>query len=349
MDKINVFIIDDSAVVREILAEKLSKHPRITVVGTAIDPFVAREKIVKLKVDVITLDIEMPKMDGLTFLKYLMKYYPIPVIVVSSLADKQNRASMEALELGAVDIVPKPGGPYSVNDIIDLLTEKIFAASEVDFEKIKMISKKNMIENKINNKMKYLSRIKTTNKLIGVGASTGGTSAMEIFFRGFDIDFPPTLAVIHMPEKFTGTFAARLNDLCRVNVKEAENNERALPGNIYLAPGNYHMIVKSIGTDNIIKILKGPKVHGQRPAVDILFQSIADNIGENSIGVLLTGMGKDGAAGMQKMKNNGSITLAQDEATSIVFGMPKAAIDLNVVDYVQPIDRIADKLKILLY
>jgi len=340
MSKINVLIIDDSAVVREILSSQLADHPKINVVGAAIDPYIAREKLAKHNVDVITLDIEMPRMDGLTFLKYLMRYYPIPVVVVSSLTDRKNRASLQALELGAVDIVPKPGGPYSVGEIIEILSEKIIAASLADFEKIKEAVRRNR-ERSAKAEVKYLARIGTTNKLIAVGASTGGTTALEKLFSGFDRSFPPTLAVIHMPERFTGTFAERLNELCPVDVKEAEHNERVLSGTVYIAPGNYHLAVRAVGAERIIKIIKGPKLHNQRPAVDVLFQSVADNVGENAIGVLLTGMGKDGADGLKRMREKGAYTIAQDERSSIVFGMPKAAIDLGAVESVLPLDKIA--------
>jgi two-component system chemotaxis response regulator CheB len=341
--KIKVFVIDDSAVVRDILVKHLAKYSFIEVVGTAVDPFIAREKIVKLEIDVITLDIELPRMDGLTFLKYLMKYYPIPVIILSSLADKRNRASMEALELGAVDIVPKPGGPYSVSEVIDILARKIEEASHVDFEKVKQISQKNSIQKHEDNTT-MLSRIKTTNKLIAIGASTGGTNALEIVFKNFEKSFPPTVCVIHMPEGFTATFAERLNDICQVNVKEAENNEKALPGWVYIAPGNYHLVVKALGTDYILKTIKTPYVHNQRPAVDVLFKSVAENVGQNTIAALLTGMGRDGALGMLDIKKSGGYCIAQDEATSVVFGMPKVAIELGATDKVLPIDKITHNI-----
>ncbi len=343
MDKVHVLVIDDSAVVREILGSKLAQHRDIEVVATAIDPYNAREKIARHRVDVITLDIEMPRMDGLTFLKYLMRYYPIPVIIVSSLADKKNRASLDALELGAVDIVPKPGGPYSVGEIIDLLIDRILAASRVDFAKVKEIVRKNR-EPAGGEKVKFLTRIKTTNTLIAVGASTGGTSTMEILFKSFNRSFPATLAVIHMPERFTRTFAERLNEICPVDVKEAENDERLLPGTVYIAPGNCHMQVRAFGTEQTLRISSGPKMHNQRPAVDVLFQSVAENIGKNAIGVLLTGMGRDGAAGLLAMKQQGAYTIAQDERTSIVFGMPKEAIALGATDVVLPIERIAGEI-----
>jgi two-component system chemotaxis response regulator CheB len=344
MSKINVLIIDDSAVVREILSSRLARHPRINVVGAAIDPYIAREKIAKNEVDVITLDIEMPRMDGLTFLKYLMRYHPIPVVVVSSLTDHKNRASLAALELGAVDIVPKPGGPYSVGEIIDLLAEKIIAAAEADFGKVKETAQKNQA--RVNKgHVKYLTRIETTNKLIAIGASTGGTSTLELLFKSFDKSFPPAVTVIHMPERFTRTFAERLNELCEVDVKEAEHNDRVLPGTVYIAPGNYHLKVHAVGAELILKVVKGPKLFNQRPSVDVLFQSVAENVGKNAIGIILTGMGKDGAAGLKLMRDNGAFTIAQDERTSIVFGMPKVAIEIGAACTVLPIEKIADEVR----
>jgi two-component system chemotaxis response regulator CheB len=347
MTPVNVFIIDDSAIVRKILTEELSKHPLINVVGSAIDPYVARTKIAKLHIDVITLDIELPRMDGLTFLRYLMKSYPIPVVVVSSITDNKNAASIKALELGAVDIVPKPGGPFSVEEVIDQLCDKIFAANEIDHEKMVDLSER-VKKAGLNHTERYLTRVDTTHKLIAVGASTGGTNAMEIVFKSFDTSFPPTVAVIHMPEKFTYAFAERLNDICPLHVKEAVNNEIIHPGTIYIAPGNFHTKVKAYGKEIVTKVVKGPHIHHQRPAVDVLFHSVAKYVGLNSIGILLTGMGRDGAEGLLNIKNNGGKTIAQDEKTSIVFGMPKEAINLGAVEYVLPIDKITRKVISLL-
>jgi two-component system, chemotaxis family, protein-glutamate methylesterase/glutaminase len=341
---INVLIVDDSALVREILSDGLSKDGRINVVGIAGDPYAAREIIAKKRVDVMTLDIEMPRMDGLTFMNYLMKYHPIPVIVVSSLVDKSNEASIRALELGAVDVVAKPDGSLSVQGIIENLVEKIISGSYIDFDKHKKIIHENHRTNERKDPRKLLSTIKATNKIIAVGASTGGTQALEVLFKGCKPDFPPIVAVIHMPEKFTYSFAKRLNEICRINVKEAENNERLTGGTVYMAPGNYHMTIKNSGKDSIIKIMPGPRVNHQRPAVDILFNSVAENAGKNSIGILLTGMGNDGAAGLLNIRNNGGYTIAQDEETSIVWGMPKEAIGLGAVDDVMPLYDIAGRL-----
>ncbi len=347
MSKIKVLIVDDSAIVREILTEKLSRDPRIEVVGSAIDPYVARDKLEKTDVDVITLDIEMPRMDGLTFLRQLMKYYPKPVIIVSSLAKSSSKAAMEALELGAVDVVPKPGGPFSIEEVVDILIDRIISANEVDLSKLQANSKK-LQETAITGKKgqkSYLATLKTTNQLIAVGASTGGTIALEEIFKNWYQDFPPTLVVIHMPERFTATFASRLNDICQVMVKEAENGERLLSGTIYIAPGNYHMLLRTQGTERTLRIVSGPKVCNQRPAVDTMFESVAIQAGRNCIGILLTGMGKDGAQGLLKIKNAGGYTIAQDEASSIVWGMPKEAINLGASDCVLPLKDIPEYVR----
>lgn len=346
MGKIRVLIVDDSAIVREILTDRLSKHPQIEVVGSAMDPYIARDKLEKMDVDVITLDIEMPRMDGLTFLRQLMKHYPRPVIVVSSLAKDSSPAAMEALELGAVDVVPKPGGPFSVEEVVDLLTDRIIAASRADTSKLASLSERIKARNAQAKAPKsYLSSIQTTQQLIAVGASTGGTIALEEIFRDWEPDFPPTLAVIHMPEKFTATFASRLNDLCKVTVKEAEHGERVVTGTIYIAPGNYHMMLKTQGTEKTIRIVQGPKVCNQRPAVDPLFESVAQQVGRNCLGVLLTGMGKDGAQGLLKIKQAGGHTIAQDEASSIVWGMPKEAIDLGAADKILALNDVTGYIK----
>lgn len=341
MPKIRVFIVDDSAIVREILTDRLSRHPSIEVVGSAMDPYIARDKLDKVDVDVITLDIEMPRMDGLTFLRQLMKHYPKPVVVVSSLARDGNGAALQALELGAVDVVPKPGGPVTVDEVVDLLIDRIIAAAKADLSRLRETSRRLNELPRAQGPKKYLSSIETTNRLIAVGASTGGTVALETLFLGWEPDYPPTLAVIHMPERFTASFASRLNDICRVRIKEAEEGERIMPGTVYIAPGGYHMILKTKGTERTLKIATGPKVCNQRPAVDPLFDSVADQVGRNCIGILLTGMGRDGAQGLLRIHEAGGHTIAQDEETSVVWGMPKEAIDLGAADRVMALDRIA--------
>lgn len=342
MELVKVFVVDDSAVVRSILTEKLNATGKLQVAGSAIDPFVAREKIVRLQVDVLLLDIEMPRMDGLTFLKYLMKYRPIPTIILSSLADGVNQASMEALDLGAVAVVCKPGGPYSVTDLIDNLTETILQAAHVDVSRFRQVLAPRPQANRAR---KMLSSIQTTHQLFAVGASTGGTVAMETLFSEFTADFPPTVAVIHMPENFTRSFANRLNDICDVRVKEAENGERAQSGFVYIAPGNRHLVVEASGVNRILRIMDGPRLHGQRPAVDVLFRSVANQVGKNSLGVLLTGMGRDGAEGLLRMKEAGAFTITQDEATCVVYGMPKEAVSMGSSCQQLPINRIAAEMK----
>lgn len=351
MKKIKVLIVDDSAIVREILTEKLSKHPQIEVVGTAMDPYIARDKLEKLDVDVVTLDIEMPRMDGLTFLRQIMKHFPLPVIVVSSLTKGESSAAMKALELGAVDVIPKPGGPFSVEDVVELLKDRIIAASKANIPRLKEHTEANQIAQKTASSAPkgYLTSLKTTNQLITIGASTGGTIALETLFREWEPDFPPTLAVIHMPEKFTAAFASRLNEVSRATIKEGVNGERLLPGTIYIAPGNYHMLLRSQGTVRTLKITSGPKVCSQRPAVDPLFMSVAEQVGRNCIAVLLTGMGKDGAQGLLKIKEAGGHTIAQDEESSIVWGMPKAAIDLGAADSILPLQKIITNIRAKLY
>jgi two-component system, chemotaxis family, protein-glutamate methylesterase/glutaminase len=345
MDKIKVLVVDDSAIVRDILTARLSAHPDIEVVASAMDPFIARKKLESLPVDVVTLDIEMPKMDGLTFLKYLMKYQPMPVIVLSSLGERSSKASVEALSLGAIEVVKKPGGPFSVEDVVDELVPLILATRGIDRSKLRAAQER--IERRAPQaagERKVLSRISTTQRLIAVGASTGGTVALQTLFDGFRPDFPPALAVIHMPEKFTASFAERLDSTSPVHVKEAEDGETVMPATVYIAPGGLHMTVKTVGKDRIIRARSGPKVYGQRPSVDILFESVAQEIGQNAIGVLLTGMGRDGAQGMVDIRKSGGHTIAQDEASSIVFGMPKEAIDMGGAVEVAGLDLIAGKI-----
>ena len=347
MSKIKVFVVDDSAIVREILTEQLYRDSRIEVVGSAVDPYVARDKLEKIDVDVITLDIEMPRMDGLTFLRKLMKHYPKPVIIVSSLAESSSRAALKALELGAADVVPKPGGPFSVEDVVSILIDRILSAREADLSKLqaRALRVQEYSDSRRTVQRSYLTGLKTSSQLIAVGASTGGTIAMEEIFRDWAPDFPPTLAVIHMPERFTSTFASRLNDICQVTVKEAENGERLIPGTVYVAPGNYHMLLRSKGTERTLRVASGPKVCNQRPAVDVLFNSVADQAGQHCIGILLTGMGKDGAQGQLKIKNAGGYTIAQDEESSIVWGMPREAVALGAADKVLSLGSITEHIR----
>ncbi len=336
--KIKVLVVDDSAIVRKIFSEDLSKEPDLEVVGTAPDPFVARDKIVRLKPDVVLLDIEMPRMDGLTFLKKLMHYFPLPVIIVSSLTPKGSKMALEAMEYGAVEVLSKPGGPYSVGDMSLQLKEKIRAAAKVRLDRIR----KNVSEPSVGIPTRILTE--TTQKLIAIGASTGGTEALKEVLIRLPLNIPGILIVQHMPAQFTKAFAERLNQLCEIEVREAKDGDSVLNGLALIAPGNFHMILRRSGTRYYVSVQDGPMVHHQRPAVDVLFNSVAQYAGGNAIGVILTGMGADGAQGMLKMKEAGSRTIAQDEESCVVFGMPKEAIKLNAVDRVVPLGRISDEI-----
>ena len=341
MAKIRVLIVDDSAVVRKVFSEELSGQPDMEVVGTAPDPYVARDKIVQLKPDVVTLDIEMPRMDGLTFLRKLMKHYPLPVIIVSSLTKKGGVLALEAMESGAVDVICKPGEAYSVGEMGVQLADKIRAAAAVRIEDLRrrllkperqaaLISRKSLAE--------------STHKVIAIGSSTGGTEALKQVLINLPVTTPGIMIVQLMPQHFTASFAQRLDSLCKISVKEAEDGDAVLPGRALVAPGNYHMVMRRSGARYYVNVKTGPLVCHQRPAVEVLFNSVAAYGGANAIGVILTGMGKDGARGMLKMHEAGARTIAQDEASCVVFGMPREAIAAGGVDMVVPLDQIGQTL-----
>jgi len=336
---IKVLIVDDSAMVRKILTQELSKDPEIEVVGSAPDPFVGRDKIVQLEPDVLILDIEMPRMDGLTFLEKLMKYHPMPVIIVSSLAKKGCDVALKALELGAAEVMGKPGESYSVGDMSEQLTEKVKAVAYIKPSKMIPLSYTKP-------EIKYNSNalIKTTNKIIAIGASTGGTEALREVLTTLPGDMPPIVIVQHMPQHFTKSFADRLNDMCELSVKEAEDHDLVSPGNVLIAPGNKHMVLRRSGAQYYVEIQDGPLVFHQRPSVETLFISVAKYAGSNAIGVILTGMGRDGANGLLEMKKAGAYTIAQDESSCIVFGMPKEAIQLGAAMKVESLKRIPTTL-----
>ncbi len=338
---IKVLIVDDSAMVRKIFTQELAKDPEIEVVGSAPDPFIGRDKIVELKPDVLILDIEMPKMDGLTFLEKLMKHHPMPVIIVSSLAQKGCDVAFKALELGAAEVMGKPGASYSVGDMSEQLIEKIKAVAKVN---VKKLTYKSSFSSANAQPVKSTAMFKTTNKIIAIGASTGGTEALKNVLTALPGTMPPILIVQHMPQYFTKSFADRLNTLCELEIKEAENNEPATPGKVLIAPGNKHMTMNRSGANYYVEIKDGPLVYHQRPAVEVLFQSVAKYAGRNAVGVMLTGMGKDGASGLLDMKNAGAYTIAQDEASCVVFGMPKEAIMLDAVMKIEPLSRIPHSL-----
>lgn len=338
MKKIRVLVVDDSAVVRKVFTEELSRHPDIEVIGAAPDPYVARDKIVHLRPDVITLDIEMPRMDGLTFLRKLMKHFPLPVIIVSSLTTEGGAVALEAIESGAVDVICKPGEAYSVGDMSVQLADKIRGAARVkmvDFSsRLRREAPKSVLSSK-----RSLSQ--STHKVIAIGSSTGGTEALKDVLVRLPPTTPGIMIVQHMPPNFTKSFAQRLDSLCQIRVKEAEDGDTVLPGHALVAPGNYHMVMRRSGARYYVNVKGGPLVCHQRPAVDVLFNSVAAYGGANAVGVILTGMGKDGAQGMLKMHEAGAKTIAQNEASCVVFGMPKEAIAMGGVDKVMPLDEIS--------
>jgi two-component system, chemotaxis family, protein-glutamate methylesterase/glutaminase len=331
---IRVLIVDDSATARAVLREILESDPSIEVVATASDAYVARDKIVELKPDVVCLDVEMPRMDGITFLKRLMHYMPVPVVMVSSLTQNGARTTLEALESGAVDFVAKPHSHIydGVESMREELLSKIKVAAKVRVRQrsLQTIQQANMT-----------SLAETTHKILAIGASTGGTEALKDVLMGLPRNAPGTIIVQHMPPNFTGPFAERLNGLCAMEIREARNGDSITPGVALIAPGDYHMVVRRSGARYYVEIGSGEKVSGHRPSVDVLFNSVAKIAGSNAIGVILTGMGGDGARGLLAMRNAGARTLGQDEASCIVYGMPKVAYDLGAVEKQLPLNHIA--------
>ena len=343
MKTIRVLVVDDSALMREVLTEILSQDPAIEVVGAASDPYVAREKIMRLGPDVLTLDVEMPRMDGLSFLEKLMRAHPMPVLMVSSLTEKDCETTVRALELGAVDYVTKPH--------LNVRSGTLEQAEEI-VAKVKMASHArvgrrlraiHVAEAQPNAHPRPSGRIvlKTTNKVVAVGASTGGTEALVQLLTALPADSPGIVIVQHMPAGFTRSFAQRLDSLCRVRVKEAEDGDRVLAGHVLLAPGNFHMELVRSGTEARVRVFSGEPVNRHRPSVDVLFTSCAQALGPNAVGVILTGMGADGARGLLAMRQSGARTIAQDEATCVVFGMPREAIALGAAEHVIPLQSIA--------
>ncbi len=335
---IRVLVVDDSAIVRQIFSRELEKDPEIEVVGVAPDPYVARDLIVELEPDVLTLDIEMPRMDGITFLRKLMRYHPVPVVIVSSLTPKGSELALEALDAGAVDVLCKPGSSYTVGDAAVALIEKVKAAARVDLSRV------SRLRAAAQEPSRRESLTRTTHKIVAIGASTGGTQALQSVLTAMPANAPGTLIVQHMPELFTRSFAERLNSMCAMGVKEAEDGDTVLPGHAYIAPGNYHMVLRRSGAVYEIEVKQGPLVSQHRPSVDVLFRSVARYAGKNAVGVIMTGMGRDGAQGLKEMKDNGAITIGQDEASSVVYGMPKEAALLGAVDHVASLKDIPRKI-----
>jgi two-component system, chemotaxis family, protein-glutamate methylesterase/glutaminase len=344
MNKTRVLIIDDSALVRSLLTEIINKQPDMEAVGAAPDPLVAREMIRAMSPDVLTLDVEMPKMDGLDFLERLMRLRPTPVVMVSTLTERGAEVTIRALELGAIDFVAKPrlGVAAGLSDLGGDICEKIRAASRARMHRHAAAAPAAAAV--MAKPVTTYSRL-STEKLVIIGASTGGTEAIREVLMRLPADSPAVLITQHMPPGFTRSFAARLDSLCRITVTEAVDGERVLPGHAYIAPGDRHMKLARSGANYLVALDDGPPVNRHRPSVEVLFRSAAQLAGPNAIGVMLTGMGKDGAAAMLEMKQAGSFNIAQDEATCIVFGMPKEAITLGAVDEVLPVTRIAQRLQ----
>ncbi len=350
MAKIKVLIVDDSAVVRQTLELILSSDPEIEVIGTASDPFFAAKKIAQDVPDVITLDVEMPRMDGLTFLKKIMSQHPIPVVIISSLTAKGTETALRAIEYGAIDIIAKP--QMDTKRFIE--ESKIRLCDAVKAAAMAKIKRKTAPQPEYIVQPKYSadailpkmipsesSMIKTTELVVAVGASTGGTDALRIFLEAIPLDCPGIVIVQHMPENFTKSFANRLNDLCNISVKEAENGDTVMRGRALIAPGNHHMLLKRSGAKYYVEIKDGPLVNRHRPSVDVLFRSTARYAGKNAIGIIMTGMGDDGARGLLEMKEVGARTIAQDEKSCVVFGMPNEAIKAGAVEKILPLDQIA--------
>ncbi len=330
-----VLIVDDSALMRQLLTQILSSDPELEVIGTAGDPFVAREKIKALSPDVLTLDIEMPRMDGLTFLEKLMRGHPMPVVMISSLTERGAETTLRALSLGAIDFVSKPKFDVS-SGTIDQTSEiiaKVKAAAKV---KVRGVSTPVAVLVELAAGCHFSA----THKVVAIGSSTGGTEALKELLSPLPPDFPGLVMVQHMPEAFTRPFAERLNSLCRIRVQEAKDGDRILPGHALLAPGGHQMQVVRRGMEYAVRVYRGERVNRHLPSVDVLFSSCAKQLGKNAVGVLLTGMGADGAKGMLEMKEAHAFTIAQDEATCVVFGMPREAILLGAVDQILPLGRI---------
>lgn len=358
LPQIRVLVVDDSAIVRKVLTSILDAEPDIEVVGTAPDPYIARDKILSLRPDVLTLDIEMPRMDGLTFLDRIMRYHPLPVIMISSLAQSSTRASLEALSRGAVDVLAKPGGPYSVGDLKADLPRRVRAAVKARLDRVPARKTENAgaspvsiscVENALPGTVQadwkpVPATAVSQSMLVAIGASTGGTTAIERVLSALPDGLPPMVVAQHIPAGFSAAFAERLNRVCAMEVREARDGDQTRPGLVLVAPGNRHMRVHQQAGGWRIVLDDGPKVCYQRPSVDVLFRSVAEEAGSRAIGVILTGMGADGAEGLLAMRRAGARTCAQDEDSSVVFGMPREAIERGAAEHVLSINGIGPRL-----
>lgn len=351
--KIRVLVVDDSALVRRILTELLQSDPQIEVVGTASDPLMARERIKQLNPDVLTLDVEMPKMDGVTFLANLMRLRPMPVVMVSSLTRDGAEVTLRALELGAVDFVSKPkiDVAHTLADYAEEIVAKVKTAAGARVRPLKHAAAPladtlgpippKLSADAVLRKALPAGHLQTTERVIAIGASTGGTEAIREVLVRMPADAPGIVITQHIPEAFSGPFARRLDGLCAMTVREAADGEHILPGHAYIAPGNRHLLVERDGARYLCRLNDGPPVNRHRPSVDVLFRSVAQNVGPNAIGAILTGMGDDGAEGLKEMHAAGAATLAQDEKTSVVWGMPGTAVRRGAVDEVVGIEIMA--------
>ncbi|NOT57731.1 MAG: chemotaxis response regulator protein-glutamate methylesterase [Deltaproteobacteria bacterium] len=344
MNKTKVLIVDDSALIRQVLSHILARDPSLTVVGTAADPYAAWDKMKTLRPDVLTLDVEMPRMDGLAFLEKLMRLHPMPVVMVSSLTEKGCETTLRALELGAIDFVTKP--ILDIKDGTTALADEIIA--KVKTAAMARVKGRGRVPSEPPlqavdpaPRLERRALVKSTEQIIAVGASTGGTEALRLFLSALPADAPGLVIVQHMPEQFTRAFAQRLDGVCRIRVNEARNGDRVLPGHALVAPGNFHIEVVRSGANYHVQLNMTAPVNHHRPSVDVLFHSCARELGINAIGVIMTGMGSDGAKGLLAMRQAGARTVAQDEASCIVFGMPKEAIAVGAVDEIVPLSKMS--------
>lgn len=351
MSTIKVMVVDDSAVVRQVTTAVLAATPGIQVIGSAADPIFALERMKAHWPDVVILDVEMPRMDGITFLRKIMAERPTPVVMCSSLTEKGAQTTMQALEAGAVAIITKPkmGVKNFIEESRENLVRAVREAAQANVERLKAST---ALAQKVAPKLSADAMLpaggqamaQTTETVVAVGTSTGGTQALEVLLRQLPAVAPGMVIVQHMPEKFTASFAERLNSICQLDVREAKNNERVIPGRALIAPGGKHMMLKRSGAQYHVEVVDGPLVNRHRPSVDVLFRSVAKFAGANALGVIMTGMGDDGAAGMLEMKNAGAYTYAQDEASCVVFGMPKEAIARGAVDEIAPLGDLARRV-----
>lgn len=337
--KIRVLIVDDSAIVRRILSEALAGEPDIEVAGTAPDPYIARDKILALQPDVLTLDIEMPRMDGLSFLKKLMHFHPLPAVIISSLTQPSCHAAIQALEFGAVEVLAKPGGPYSVGELSRTLAPKIRAAAAARLGR----QPTRPVGTEAAPPALALPRL-DVETVIAIGASTGGTEAIAAVLAQLPESSPGVVIAQHIPAQFSRAFAHRLNTMSKLSVKEAEDGDMLRPGCALVAPGDFHMVLRKRAGGYCVNVKTGPKVCYQRPSVDVLFLSVAETAGAGSVGVLLTGMGADGAKGLLQMRQAGARTIAQDEASCVVYGMPREAAELGAAGRILPLREIPEAM-----